>query len=198
MRHIIKKRTSPEASVDGGKLNLVLSGFSGQDVVSVEDMVRAIDLLPGFHLEGLREIVYLPEYAPIASRLACPGYSRSEPKGEFVQRERRIFIYHIDSPAVFFQMLYHEIGHFVFFLIIASRVKKRWVTEMFPGSRCVTRYASVNPWEDFAETYAYYVLHPDVSQRDAPQKYAFMRDYVFSGNPGNLKQCDREEPAQRS
>ena len=181
--------------MSGGKLNLLLSGFSGQDIVSVGDVLSAIDLIPSFHLEGLREIVYLPEYAPAASGLSCPGFSRSEPMGEFVQRERRIFVYRFDSPSVFFQMVHHEIGHFVFFLVIGSRVKKRWVTEIFPGSRCVTAYASVNPWEDFAETYAYYMLHPHVLEEELPEKHAFMRDCVFSGSPDSLKQCDRGEPA---
>lgn len=169
----------------------MLSGFSRQEIVPVDDIVSAIDRLPAFHLEGLREIVYLPEYAPEASALFCPSLPRAEPKGEFIQRERRIFVYEFDSAAMFFHMLYHEIGHFVFFLVIGSRVKKRWVTEVFPGSACVTRYARVNPWEDFAETYAYYLLHPQVLQTELPEKHAFMRECVFSGHPATLKESDR-------
>jgi hypothetical protein len=42
---------------------------------------------------------------------------------------------------MFFHMLYHKIGHFVFYLVIGSRVKKRWVARIYPGSSCVTRYA---------------------------------------------------------
>ena len=192
MRLFIKNRAPAQETAGGGKLNLLLSGFSRQDIVPVDDIVRSIDLLPGFHMEGLREIAYLPEYAPAASGLFCNGFFRGEPKGEFVQRERRIFVYRFDSRAMLFQMLHHEIGHFVFFLVIGSRVKKRWVTEVFPGSPCVTDYASVNPWEDFAETYAYYVLHPRVLEEDLPEKHAFMRDYVFSGSPANLKERDRD------
>ncbi len=213
MRLFIKNRAPAQETAGGGKLNLLLSGFSRQDIVPVDDIVRSIDLLPGFHLEGLREIAYLPEYAP-ASGLFCNGFFRGEPKGEFVQRERRIFVYRfdsramlfqmlhheighfvfflVDSRAMLFQMLHHEIGHFVFFLVIGSRVKKRWVTEVFPGSPCVTDYAGVNPWEDFAETYAYYVLHPRVLEEDLPEKHAFMRDHVFSGSPDNLKERDRD------
>jgi hypothetical protein len=192
MRLFIKNRTSAREAAGGGKLNLLLSGFSRQDIVPVDDIVRAIDLLPGFHLEGLREIVYLPEEAPGASTLFCPVLPRAEPKGEFVQRERRIFVYAFDSAEMFFQMLYHEIGHFVFFLAIGSRVKKRWVTEVFPGSPCVTVYARVNPWEDFAETYAHYVRRPHILETQFREKHAFMRDCVFSGSPGTLKECDRD------
>src|SRR5262245_11723310 len=192
MYRFIKKSNSPMSVPGWAKLNLLLSGFSGQNVVSVDDIVRAIDQLPSFHLEGLREIVYLPEFAPAASLVPCTGLSRCEPMGEFVQPERRIFVYRLNSPDVFFQMLHHEIGHFVFFLVIGSRVKKRWVTEIFPGSRCVTDYAAVSPWEDFAETYAYYMLHRQVLRNEVPRKLAFMRDCVFSGRPESLKQADRE------
>jgi hypothetical protein len=198
MRQFIKNRTCADEAAGGGKLNLLLSGFSRQDIVPVEDIVRAIDLLPGFHLEGLREIVYLPGYAPAAGVLSCPAAPRGEPKGEFVQRERRIFVYGFDSATMFLQMLHHEIGHFVFFLVIGSRVKKRWVTEVFPGARCVTPYASVNPWEDFAETYAYYLLHSRLLEMQFPEKHAFMRDSVFSGSPWTLKERDRDRPGRRS
>jgi hypothetical protein len=186
MRHFIKNRTL--AGEAGGKLNLLLSGFSRQDLVPVDDIVRAIDLLPDFHLDGLREIVYLPELAPAASPYFCAALPRGEPKGEFVQRERRILVYEFDSPAMFFQMLHHEIGHFVFFLAIGSAVKKCWVTDLHPGSTCVTPYAVSNPWEDFAETYAYYALQPRLLERQFPEKHAFMRDCVFSGNPWTLKE----------
>jgi len=91
-------------------------------------------------------------------------------------------------------MLHHEIGHFVFFLVIGSRVKKRWVTELVPGSSCVSAYARMNPWEDFAETYAYYALHPRILEQTLPEKYAFMRERVFSGSPETLKERDRDRP----
>lgn len=179
MRQFVKSRTSIGEAPGGGRLNLVLSGFHRQEIVPVEHIVQAIDRIPSFHLQGLREILYLPEYAPAARPLACHGGFGGEPKGEFVQRERRIFVYRVDRPALFFQMLHHEVGHFVFFLVIGSHAKKRWVTEISPGSRGVTAYADVNPWEDFAESYAYYLLHPHVLQEKLPQKHAFMRECVF-------------------
>jgi len=191
MRLFIKNRTFGEETAARGKLNLLLSGFSRQEIVPVDDIVHSIDLLPDFHLEGLREIAYLPEYAPEASMLSHPAYPRCAPKGEFVQAERRIFVYGFDGRAMFFHMLHHEIGHFVFFLVIGSRVKKRWVTELSPGSSRVTAYAGRNPWEDFAETYAYYVLHPRVLAKQLPEKHAFMRECVFSGDPATLKESDR-------
>jgi len=192
MRVFVKTDARPAGATGDGRLRLLLEGFWRQEIVPVDDIVRAIDRVPSFHLEGLREIVYLPEFAQAAAALPCPVMPHFEPKGEFVQRERRIFVYAFDSPGLLHQMLYHEIGHFVFFLVLGSRVKKRWVTEIFPDSRCVTGYARVNPWEDFAETYAYYLLHRNFLKNALPQKLAFMRDCVFSGKPDSLKQSDRD------
>src|SRR3954467_3059789 len=189
MRLFIKNRTFGGGTSIGGSLNLLLSGFSGQKMVPINDIVHSIDRLPDFHLEGLREIAYLPQEPP-AGGPAYPAYPRCDPRGEFVQAERRIFVYGFDGSAMFFHMLHHEIAHFVFFLVIGSRVKKRWVTQIFPGSSCVTAYASTNPWEDFAETYAFYALDPQVLESRLPDKHEFMRDCVFSGSPWTLKASD--------
>jgi hypothetical protein len=191
MRLVTKNTILGGEASAGGRLNLRLSGFSRQQIVPVDAIVRSIDRLPDFHLGGLREIAYLPEYASQAGVPAYPAYPRCEPKGEFVQAERRIYVYGFDGPGMFSHMLHHEIGHFVFFLVIGSRVKKHWVTELSPGSSCATAYASTNPWEDFAETYAYYVLHPRVLETELPEKHAFMRECVFSGSPWTLKESDR-------
>lgn len=51
----------------------------------------------------------------------------------------------------------------------------------------VSRYADSDPFEDFAESYVYYVLQGDAfrtlsdSNEDIAAKYEFMRDYVFEG-----------------
>jgi len=181
-------KTPAPSSVTGapGKLNLRISGFSQQDIVSIPQIVKALDVLPDFHLEGLREILYSPESLATDFYSARPWGSR---KGEFKQRERRIFFYDFDTPSLFYQILYHEIGHFVFFLIVNSKLKKRWVTEIFPRSECISSYGALNASEDFAETYACYVRDPD-SLKCLLGKYAFMLD-VFSGKPQTLKRYEQ-------
>jgi len=153
--------------------------------------VRAVDLVPAFHLEGLREIVYLPEAAPGEAQSALHAFACSRPRGEFLQEERRIYIYDFDGAEMFFHMLLHEIGHFVFFLVIGSRVKKHWVVHLYPGSSCITPYAQTSAIEDFAETYAWYVLDSEALARGHAVKHAFMRDFVFSGEPDTLKERAR-------
>jgi hypothetical protein len=191
MRQFVKTRTTADRSAGLGRLNLRLTGFSRQDVVAVNDIVSAIDLVPAFHLEGLREIVYLPEAAPAPS--VHRGFVCSRPRAAFLQEERRVYVYDFDGRDMFFHMLLHEIGHFVFFLIIGSRVKKHWVVDLFPGSSCITPYAESSAAEDFAETYAYYVRDPEALQGTHDMKYDFMRDFVFSGHPDTLKERERGE-----
>jgi hypothetical protein len=189
-RLFTKSRLAGERAVPAGRLNLLLSGFGRQGVVRIDEILREIDRLPGFHLEGLREIVYLPEFGPLACAFASFGRG-AEPLAEFQQPERRIYIYAFDNRARFRQVLLHELGHFVFFLVIGSRVKKRWVTALSPGSAYVTDYAAMNAREDFAETYACYVMRPGVLEEACPEKFAFMRDCVFSGAPETRKEIVR-------
>jgi hypothetical protein len=162
-----------------GRLRLLISGFSQQQVVEVNQVVAAINGLPDHHIEGLREIVYAPFGQPFES---LEGYRPAPPgrrKGEFRQKERCIVLYKIESLDLFYHVLFHEIGHYVFFLALNSQVKKRWVTEIFPKSECITRYGALNASEDFAETYACYVRDPERLQ-ELPAKFAYMRDWVFS------------------
>ena len=55
------------------------------------------------------------------------------------------------------------------------------------GYSFVSEYAMTDPFEDFAESYLYYVLHGESFRRLAllneqlDAKYAFLRDYVFEG-----------------
>src|SRR5689334_3836745 len=102
MRLFIKSRFGRTAI--GGRLKLLLSGFSAQKMVPIDDIVHAIDRLPDFHLEGLREIAYLLQEAPPAG---IPAYPRCDPRGEFVQAERKIFVYGFDDSPMFFHMLHH-------------------------------------------------------------------------------------------
>ncbi len=174
-------------SSSGRKIHLQLTGFSQQSYFSIDRVVQAVDVLPAFHLEGLREISYLSNYQARIELIYSPNPDFVRRRGAFIQRERRIIIYNIDSPALFFHVLYHEIGHYVFFLTLSSVVKKQWVTQIFPKSDCVTVYASTNPSEDFAESYACYVREPE-RLATIPKKFAFMRDHVFSGAPHTLKE----------
>jgi hypothetical protein len=178
---VTKAAVDGEAPLDSGALHLRVAGFAAQDIVSIADIVAAIDVLPAMHLQGLREINYSPDDGFLRSQGTRPPYA------EFIQRKRAIVFYELGSFDLFHHILYHEIGHFVFFLILSSTAKKHWVTMIYPSSDCATAYGTLNASEDFAETYACYVRDADSLKR-FPEKLTFMRDVVFSGLPETLKE----------
>jgi hypothetical protein len=169
-----------------GRVRLFVRGFAVQRLVSPDEIADAIQWLPGFHLEGLREVIYAPTEA-----LAYPSLGGGRPFSEcaeYVQRERTIFVYRLDNEALFWHVLYHEIGHHVYFLVIDSSAKKHWAGDVHRSSACPTSYAYSSPAEDFAECYALYARHTRMLS-DFPEKSRFMQDRVFS--PSALKLRDR-------
>lgn len=60
-----------------------------------------------------------------------------------------------------------------------SNGKYYWASS--DGAKFVSRYASTSPAEDYAETCMNYVLHPQRLKKKAPEKYAYMKKYLFSG-----------------
>jgi hypothetical protein len=165
------------------RVEILVRGFSLQDAVSVDEVVRAVEELPDFHLAGLREIIYSPGEPLWYPSLGPPSTAGAE----YVQAERSIFVYSTEDRPLFWHVLRHEIGHHVFFLAVSSVVKKRWVTEIWPGSACATDYGRESAAEDFAECYALYAHNPKWLDY-FPEKLAFMRDSVFSGREGTLKE----------
>ena len=188
MKTFTKRYLPGEISDHRGKLNLRITGFHQQSIVTVEEIVSAIDRLPSFHLEGLREIRFAPEDLIYHSSDYYEAHLPGPRKAEFRQPERRILIYDFDSKSMFYQLLYHEIGHFVYFLAINSVVKKQWVTKVHPGLPSTTPYGSRNFAEDFAESYACFVRDQEDLRRRLPEKWQFMRDKVFSGKPETRKE----------
>ena len=191
MFHYTKLPTLPDRGKQQGKVQLLISGFAEQDIVSVGDVIKALEILPNHHLQGLNEIIYDPDRVfqqpdedqppEVYTRLPNPNS-----KAEFIQPKRIIAVYDFDSAALFHQILYHEIGHYVFYLILDKGIKKQWVTRIYPTSNHITAYASTNASEDFAETYAAFVQHPKTLE-DLPAKYQYMRDHVFNGIAYNPK-----------
>ena len=184
---IFSKNLTIADAENSARLHLKLYGFSRQTVVPVANIVAAIDMLPTFHLAGLREICYEPEL--VIDPFYFSGIRNSRRQAEFIQAKRKIVFFEINDPGLFYHVLYHEIGHFVFYLALSSVIKKIWVTEIFPHSTCATLYGKLNASEDFAESYACYCRDEETLQR-IPTKYAFFRDYVFSGRPEIRKESN--------
>jgi hypothetical protein len=156
-------------------------------MASVDDISSTIDALPTFHLAGLDQIVYDPDWetgSGFALRQSqCPRRS----KAVFLRDERKILVFNFEHLAELRHILYHEIGHHVFDRILDSMLRKKWVTLINPHSRHVTRYAARNAMEDFAECYAIFIRDPKKLQK-IHRKYVFLRDDVFAGIALNLEQ----------
>ena len=171
-------KLSPKGAPIRGKVNLLLAGFKRQSVISVDEVLRAIDVLPAFHLEKLRSIEYDPiwnvgdelDYYESRSSLAAAG--------KYVLADKTILMHKFINKPLFYRMLYHEIGHYVFYNAIGGDLKKEWVTRLYPGNPYITQYASRNGSEDFAECYASYILEPGKLMHII-EKFSFMKHQVF-------------------
>lgn len=78
--------------------------------------------------------------------------------------------------------LIHEVGHNVHYNVGEQNMAS-WeqLSVNSAPDGYVSNYARTNPQEDFAESYATYVKDPALLQEANPQKYAFMKRWVFGG-----------------
>lgn len=183
MRVFNKQKTVVDWGKPDTPVKLRLSNFSWQSLVSVERILEEINRIPSHHLAGLKEICYDPYQDTLAKLDADPRQPiKTNAMGMYLQGYRTIAVYKFNSEKELFKTLFHELGHYVYYTIIGSVVKKKWVTEAHCVKQYVTRYASRNASEDFAECYAEFLLNPANLQR-IPKKYNFIRTEVFNNIP---------------
>lgn len=174
------KLTDSDIEIDG-KVRLWLSGFGQQKIISVNAIIKALQVLPAKHLAGLREIRYNPNRLLQSLTYYLNMIPNKRSRDDFVQNRRQINIYECKSEKQLFHTLYHEIGHYIYFFIIDSDIKKEWVTQVYPKGGFITTYAKKNAAEDFAECYSYYVSQPE-KMMAVDLKYRFMRDKIFANS----------------
>jgi hypothetical protein len=163
-----------------GDIHIIVSGFSDQQIISIDDVTAAVDALPSHHLGGVQEIRYQEDHTYINKYGEETLTTPESCKAAFVQDDQVVLMHHFVSHEEFLHILYHEIGHHVFYRIINGFQRKHWVTEIHPNSKVITKYAGLNASEDFAESYARFVLDPKQLNR-LTKKYRFMRDEIFGG-----------------
>lgn len=152
------------------RIRLLVSGFGLQHVLSVDEIVQAITALPTEHIKRLKTIKYDPN-KNIAFLLR---HQRVGPQlGEYLGSFESIVIYAFADKTEGLHVLFHEIGHHVYFRFISSQMKKKWVTEIYRKEPGVTDLGCRNACEDFAEAYALYVRQPK-QLIHFPQKYEFI------------------------
>jgi len=168
-----------------GKIQLLLSGFGQQDLLTIDDIIASVKKVPARHLAGLKKIHYDPSrlhqmlyyYLNIAPNLRSLG--------EFIQQSRKINIYQFKDKKQFYHTLYHEIGHYVYFFIIDSVLKKQWATKTHRKEGFISNYASKNAAEDFAECYSFYMTSPE-KLKPFKIKHSFIHKKVFDNEKNIL------------
>jgi hypothetical protein len=156
------------------RVRVMVSGFGTHAAVTAQEVVRCVEIVPDWHLQALSSIRFTP------LRPGAEGRTALTASGRYHLDSRSIEVHRFSTKEQFHRMLFHEIGHVVYFTVLDSVQKKKWVTELYPGSRFVTAYAARNASEDFAECYRCYVLEVGELAR-IPGKFDFMRREVFRG-----------------
>lgn len=160
-----KKLNNVDAS---DRVRLLVSGFGLQQLVPVDDVVNAISSLPADHIKRLKVVKYDPD-KNISFLLR---HQRTGPQlGEYLGSFDSIVIYTFRDRKECLHVLFHEIGHHVYFRYISSQKKKQWVTQIYRSEPGVTSLGTRNACEDFAEAYALYVTQPDALNRFPAKKH---------------------------
>lgn len=183
MREFNKKNTMVDWGKPQNKIHMHLLGFDLQTIVPINDITLKLNNIPSWHLSGLKEIRYDPTRETLNWLKNAPAISDSpHTKGIYLQGFRTIAIYDFKNEKELYTVLFHELGHYVYYTIIDSIIKKQWVTEVHPIKKYVTNYARMNASEDFAECYAEFLLNPYNLVR-IPKKYNFIRNAIFNKIP---------------
>lgn len=178
-----------------GKLNLVLSGFHKQNIVSTNEIVEAIEALPRSHIEKLQIIKYDPtrRMQILFNRIEGKPFNPSVRAAYYNMDPPGIVIYNFNSLEQFYRMLYHEIGHYVQFKVLHQSIRDKWFKEVHPsGTGHVSAYARTNATEDLAECYSFFCVHPR-KLAEFPEKMKFIAEDIFYLPPGSYD-FDDEDP----
>jgi len=159
-------------------VHLALRGFSQQNLVDVQDVAEMLNQLPARHLSELDSITIFPNSnkrmkASYRVKMASSWWKK------YIVSSRLIEIYSVSTEEMFYWSLFHELGHFVMDMKLKSPDKKHWVVECHHQRGAVSEYAKRNAQEDFAETYACFLMDPKRLLASDSKRYSYMKDVVF-------------------
>lgn len=155
--------------------------------------------IPDRFLKALEKVAYAPAMARIALPLhVAVDYGRTEPRGTYA--DGTVTVAALDGLSEMIKVLTHEIGHRADMVALVSGTGGKDPSDDFyafswqdvrtkkKGSRAadfVSGYAQTNRYEDFAESFTFYVFHnreftARALRNDALRaKYGFFRGVVF-------------------
>jgi len=160
-------------------VNILITNFHQQEAVMMDDIVESLRKIPNNHLEGLKEILFDPKRLLQKNFFGFVPRKRRAVIGEYSKSLRSIIVYSFGDSVQFFHTLFHEMGHYVYFHRLDSKVRKQWVTEIFNKETTVSSYAKLNAAEGFAECYSLYVNNRKKFSALHKQEYHFFQELVF-------------------
>jgi hypothetical protein len=167
-----------KANVASEHVHVSLWGFKNCPWVSPESVAEALESLPMHLLTGLRNIRYEP--VPLApgmySWVTAPAQSRLH--GLYSQEDRTILVQGVKNRVDLFRVLFHELGHHIYFSVLLSEEKKHWVVNLWGSEDAVSSYGKRNAAEDFAELFSLFLMGSS-KLHDRPVKTRFLRDTVL-------------------
>jgi hypothetical protein len=167
-------------------VRLLIADFDRQNIVSKEQVVRAVRRLPRSHYAGIQAIRYDPSRTLATAVSALQNKPSSPHTDGFFYHEHEyglsvIVLFRFGSVAEFHHILYHEIGHFVFLKVLDQARRDEWFFSVRRAEeRFVSSRARTNAREDFAETYTFFCTRQG-RLAHVPRKRDFFRDRVFEG-----------------
>lgn len=167
------------------------SGLIANEIIA--DHLR--ETLPPSHTEGVSGINYRPEHPLFTANPGALGFYRG---GEItigpVERSQwpeGLGVLQVSPGEGVLWTITHEVGHDVYqqYVEASPAMSGTWealhqvsfLTNATEGRGFVTTYSATDVQEDFSESYMAYVHDPERLKFYNPEKYEFMRDYVFSG-----------------
>lgn len=153
---------------------MIIRDFEKQKIISPQQVATLVKALPTAHFKGLQSILYKPAREFLAMQIPIdPGC-----RGAYYPEYRSVVIHDLESRAMAAHIIYHEIGHYVYHVVIGSYVRKDWFSRIGGKPPFATEYAKRGAGEDFAECYALYCLKSAKLHSSSP-KYQFLKQRVF-------------------
>jgi len=177
--NIRRHKITKNADNWSGRIKLIISGFSKQNYISVDQIITAIEILPNDHIGNLKMIKYDKRKRslkyPYNHGLRSPVNNVA---GIYDDLLKGVVIFPFKNTQDFYEVFYHEIGHYVYHHSLGQNKKCEWVTKINYNSPLISDYAGKNASESFAETYMFYILRNRELKLNEI-KYHFFHDIVF-------------------
>ena len=174
-----------------------IGGFEASGLLTSEQVADYVrETIPTSHLEQCPSIQYEPDNPEFVSYPYGLAFFDPETHEIKVGPAERFGLIAPEQEMI--DTVTHEIGHNAHQNLIEHRLEiaAKWA-DLYERSKngendFVSRYASTNEYEDFAESYMTYVRDPGLLQFVSPEKYALMRDFIFAGREYPPREVGRE------